>query len=777
MLSLYDGSIPDRLHRLVERNWVWIVALTIGLTLFFAAFLPGLRFENAPGQLSLPPDDPIRTQFDDFARRFQSGSVVIIGIDYGRTIGVHDLTALHKLTDSLRSVKDVKAVYGITNAVGLTWTPNLGAYTLRPQRLLGTPDKQTDSALIREIGNLTQHPLYRDNLISRDGRQTALVISLDPDLQHGKKGIAPLRRFLAEIERLTRRHTPDAASVHIAGSAAIDVALQEAMRRDLRISAPLSIVAFLAILALAYRTLMPVLLGALTSGLALIWSLGILPLTGTPMSLSLTMLVPLVLSMSLVYAVHFLTCYTRGAGVSGGAPERARACFRHLIVPSLLCGVTTCVGFFSLSSSPLPGIRDVGVFVGIGIVACVWMTNLFLPAVLLRIRLKSDTSEHRPSPNTVSRAIGALRKIVMRHPGRLVIAVLVLTGIAAIGLFRFRVETNHLAYLRNDRETTESFTFIDQHFGGILPLEILITVPAGDAARAVGRMASAEGELRLIDGLGSVVSAADLILEAERTKPSQTVPLAPMIDLSRNVLPSRIWQLLDRPSVGGAYLLRDDTLLTMRIACRAHVQGSQRLHNVLLEVEAVVARHLSAYQPVVTGLARYFVGVERYVLLTQIWSFAIALAVTVLLLALMSGSWEAGLSVIAVNVLPIIMILGAMGWLGIPLDIITVMIASIAIGIVVDDTLHLLYRYRLEIAQGRPPDVALETSFSVVGEPIATGTIILFVGFIVLVPARFVPTAYFGGLSALTILVAALFDMLLLPALLSVLLRRRRSSR
>jgi hypothetical protein len=171
------------------------------------------------------------------------------------------------------------------------------------------------------------------------------------------------------------------------------------------------------------------------------------------------------------------------------------------------------------------------------------------------------------------------------------------------------------------------------------------------------------------------------------------------------------------------------------------------------------------------------VGVERYVILTQIWSFAIALLVTVLLLAMMSGSWQAGFAVIAVNLIPLVMVLGMMGWMGIPLDIVTVMIASIAIGIVVDDTLHLMYRYRLETARGHTPQMGLQIAFSEVGEPVATGTIILFVGFVVLVPARFVPTAYFGGLSALTILVAALADMLLLPALLAVLWRWKQSAK
>jgi hypothetical protein len=777
MLFLFDKSVPTRLHQLVERYSSLIIALTIGLTVLFVAFLPKLRFENPPGQLDLPLDDPIRTQLDAFTERFKTGALIIVGIDYGRAMGTRDLSELRGLVKELEQVNDVQSVYSITNAVGLTWTPTLGAWTLRPQRLLGQFDNQSDSALDATLRELTECPLYRDNLISRDGRQTALVIGTDPDLQHGRRGIKPLRELLSEIHRLTRQHVGQTTPFHVAGSVAIDVALQEAMRRDLRIFAPLSIIAFLAILAVVYRAIRPVLLGALASGLALIWSLGILPLTGTPMSLNLTMLVPLVLSMSLVYSVHFLTCYTRQASEYADGPQRVRACYLHLIVPSLLCGVTTCVGFFSLSTSPLPGIRDVGIFVGTGIVACMWMADLFLPAILLRSRLKPHKNQPTDSEDTIARAVGALRKVVMKHPGRFVLGVLVLTIITGIGLFRFKVETNHLSYLKNDKEITESFAFVDQHFGGVLPLEILITVPMKAAASAVTDMAAAEKELREIDGFGSVISAADLILEAERMKPSQTAPLAPNIDLGRNILPARIWQLLDRPSVGGAYVIRGDTALTLRIACRAHVQGSERLHAVLQDVQNIVDRHLGNYQPVVTGLARYLVGVERYVILTQIWSFAIALLVTVLLLAMMSGSWQAGFAVIAVNLIPLVMVLGMMGWIGIPLDIVTVMIASIAIGIVVDDTLHLMYRYRLETARGHTPQMGLQIAFSEVGEPVATGTIILFVGFVVLVPARFMPTAYFGGLSALTILVAALADMLLLPALLAVLWRWKQSTK
>jgi predicted RND superfamily exporter protein len=193
---------------------------------------------------------------------------------------------------------------------------------------------------------------------------------------------------------------------------------------------------------------------------------------------------------------------------------------------------------------------------------------------------------------------------------------------------------------------------------------------------------------------------------------------------------------------------------------------------MLNRVHGLLGRHLLAYHTAVTGLAAYFVRVEHYVVSTQITSFAVALGVVVLLLGMIGGSLRAGLAVVAVNILPVVVVLGTMGWLAIPLDISTVMIAAIAVGIVVDDTIHLIYRFRIERLAGGAVDASLHAAFREVGLPVLATSIILAVGFASLLPARFVPTAYFGGLSALTILVAAVADMFLLPALIMVLMRR-----
>jgi len=182
------------------------------------------------------------------------------------------------------------------------------------------------------------------------------------------------------------------------------------------------------------------------------------------------------------------------------------------------------------------------------------------------------------------------------------------------------------------------------------------------------------------------------------------------------------------------------------------------------------------YRTTVTGLTAYFARVEEYVLATQITSFAVALVVTVLLLGLLGGSLRVGLVIVAVNFVPVALVLGTMGWLDIPLDISTVMIAAIALGIVVDDTIHLVYRYRRERLTGGCVEDCLARAYAEAGLPVLTTTVILSIGFASLIPARFVPTTYFGALSMLTVLVAAIADMILLPALIVIVTRRQDGS-
>jgi len=772
---LFHDSLPDCCRPVVERHAKWTVAVTLLVSLVFACFLPHLRFENAPGKLDLPADDPVQADRDEFEARFGGGRTLLIGLQFEQRIDTGAVRIVRQLADSMVQLEGVTSVTSIATATKFQWMPSMGVHVLRPTTIVPRPNRANDTTMDKAVRLIQDHPAYGGTLLSQDGRSTAIVLTLDPWSATDAAGVRSMQDLVGDLKRIASVEAGRMANISIAGIPVLNIALQEAMRRDLSLFGPLSAAAFVIILFLMFRNWRPVVSGLVTALLALIWSIGMLPMTGTPMSLNLSMIIPLVLSFSLMYSIHHLACICHrrdGAGVD----SRVIQCWQSIVTPNVLCGITTCLGFLSLGTSWLEGIREVGIFVGFGVVASTLLANIFLPALLTLVA--ADTRKYRSEIDTglVGKVIPRLTTTVIRRPGTCALAVAVITIAALVGVSQLRVETNHLAYLSRDRAVTESFEFVDSSFGGVLPLEILVDVPREHSADAIPVVAALQDSLRALDGLGSVISAADFIVRAEQSKPRGARHLRPALHLDRGYVPAQIWRLVTRPTAGGRYVEQTDSSITLRISCRAHIAGSDRLRLMLKSVRGLLDRHVPNYRTTVTGLTAYFARVEEYVLATQITSFAVALVVTVLLLGLLGGSLRVGLVIVAVNFVPVALVLGTMGWLDIPLDISTVMIAAIALGIVVDDTIHLVYRYRRERLTGGCVEDCLARAYAEAGLPVLTTTVILSIGFASLIPARFVPTTYFGALSMLTVLVAAIADMILLPALIVIVTRRQDGS-
>jgi predicted RND superfamily exporter protein len=766
----------DRFCGIIHRHAGWTVALVLCITIVFGAALPQLRFENVPGKLDLPPDDPVKIQRDYFESTFGRGETIIVGLEFDRDIDASGLHLIQKLTDDFGRVDGVSSVYSLANAVDFGWMSMLGINVLRPKLMISPKARSEDSTVKRAIGRIAGNSLYRNALVSGDERSTAIIVTADPGEVSERTGIRPLRHLVEELRTKSRLAEDEGVKVHLAGTSILNIALQDAMRRDVSIFGPLSLAAFLIIMIAIFRAWRPVLAGLLTALIALVWSLGLLPLTGTPMSLGLSMIIPLVLSLSLMYSTHHLACVFRQPKDDAGE-SRVTTCWKSLIVPAVFCGLTTGIGFLSLAISPLSGIREVGIFVGIDAIFAALLANFFLPAMLNLLGWHGGQSARGIGDSFVISLTNKLQRIVLPRPGRLVGIIIIMAIVAGAGVFRLKAETNHLEYLSRDRTVSESFSFVDTLLGGVLPVEILVDVPIDSAAGPVKRILQVEDSLRAMPSIGSVISAADFIQEAESAKPQKSGPLEPPLFLSRGYIPPQIWKQVSARSAGPGYVHRRDMVVTLRTSCRAHIAGSDHLQEMVAQIAGLCRRHLPNDPVIITGLAAYFARVEDYVVSTQIKSFAVALALVILLLGIHSRTPKIAAAVTGVNVLPVLIVLGIMGWVSIPLDVSTVMIASIALGMIVDDTIHLTYGYRRELSSGKPPQEALAGTLKRVGLPVITTSLILAVGFLSLVPARFVPTSYFGGLSALTIIIAGLADLVMLPALLILMARDKNTPR
>ncbi len=741
----------------VRRYASYIILFTLLCTAGFLSALPALEIHNPRENYELPDHDPVVRDFERLRERFGDLEVIILGIEFAATIGLQEMQVIARLTQDLAQLDGVSRVSSLANASQIDWQ------SFPPRVLPLYSERMQDPAEVGEmIRFATSEPPYASNLVSPDGRRSAILIEFTTHSLTTPEAMQRERRLVAQIQSAAEAARARFEGYYLAGLPLIDLAFEENLNRDLALFGGLSVIFALGVLVFLFRAWQPVVLASSLALLSLVWGLGVVSLTGTPLSVGLAMLVPLLLVISIAYSVHYLTFLIREENRSAPRDELIERMLHAVFLPSLLTGLTTACGFLALNASGLQGVREVGTYLAIGVLGCVYLNSIFLPALLFRLpAVRGGSQETGHLPFRIAAALGHL---VVARTGMIIAVALTLAGISSLGVLRLRVDSNHLFYFPPDEAVRRDYHFIDEHFGGAIPLEILVTGPREELnamAASIDRLAA---ELRALPGIGSVTSVVDL---AKRRGPPNHGPAGDGF----HALPTVLWEGIGASAFGRSYLLLDGAEATFRINSRAQVQGTHGLDALLRQVRSRLDAHQPGEGIVITGLAPIFVRTMDYIVSSQIYSFALAFGVILLIISLLTRSWRLGVITMLANTLPILLVLGAMGWLGIPLDISTVMIASVIIGIAVDDTIHFLYRFRRERQAALTIEAALTSTFRQVGSPLVISTLVFCGGFFVLVASSFVPIGYFGLLSGFTVLAALVGDLLLLPALLKALPR------
>jgi len=754
---------------LSKRSSKVIVVTTILVTILFTISLKDLRVENEPGRFELRSDDPVSKDLRNFQETFDIRSTMVVGVGFAdHSVNSEDLRLLCSITDSLQSVNGVTTAQSIATMRILKRKWLLGLRIPQMTRIYD-PDK-SDSATVKDI--LRLHSSYGNlllgNLVSEDSASVAIVLDVAEDSTGTLEGSAFYRELVIDVKSVLNHFQTDEVTFHLAGTPLLAVALDESLINDLRLIAPLSLVTFFIILMLLFRSWHPAISVFALALTALIWSLGWLSVTGTAMSIGLAIIVPLILAISLTHGVHYIVFLFR-RGRTGQPTERDVYNMLNTVGrPALISALTTIVGFLSLAGSSLVGIREIGVSVAVGVAACWYLNGVFFPSLI--VVFPSLLHENREFPFLAR--VANLSHTWTESRGILIICIAaLLAALSSYGIGRVRTETNNLEYFPVGSELRQGVAFVDSNFGGVLPIELMITGPLGDEPNAIAVIEGIVRDLRSQRDIGSVVSVIDILQAIDPAKAGDSVLFSTTLSLDSNRITRRMWTLIEHHRGGPRLLVTSDSTRIYRIACRARSAPSDDLAQLTDSVRTIVNRNSHDRNVIVTGMVPFLIRINEYVVSTQIRSFAIALLVTLFLLVIVSRKLVLAACVVVVNVTPVIAILGLMGWASIPLDFSTVMIASIAIGMIVDDTIHFVTRYKRGLEEGRSVSMSLRYSLERVGPPMIATTVVLAIGFAVLTCSQFVPTQIFGLLTAVTVAGAGVADLVLLPTVLTILSR------
>ncbi len=738
----------------------WLaLAILLGLQLASLPFLLNIHFNNA-GDIYSPADAPIIQLRESLFREFPSDEALIALFEGDKLFGPDFLGALDRVAKKMEAHASVDRVLTLTTIEHIDATDDGFAVSLLvdPEDLAArTPAEWKARVLDDEFAPGT--------LVSKDGKAVALVVR--PRVL--KESLA--RRDIAiALDAAIRAEKLDATQTATAGTVAQTVEELRSLWRDSAIFIPLTVVIGLVLMWWVVGRVRPMIIGGLAMGTVVAVSVAGIVASGQPYTPITAMIPTLMAAYTTATLLHLYAAIQRGRIALLSRPQRIARALSETFVPGLFNVLTTGAGLLSLLWVDIPPVQTFGLSGAIGTLMVFLVVFILVPPILL----KWDTPRwpRRRSGLSHARHIAAAVAVFSLRNARAVLIGTLLLVLAAIPLaMQLKVESNLIKFFAPDHSISRSTDRVEARLSGVTTMEVVLTGEARDSLKNPATLAQIKAFQTWLEQQPEIdrsFSLVEVIEEMNRAFSGE--------GLVDNALPTSrklVEQLLLIYDGKDLYELVNREFQRGRIALNLNVHGANEIGKVIERIEAHLrAQPIQGIHAEMAGWGRLFSDQEDRIVEGQIKSFASAFLQILLLMALLFRSFRGALICLVPNLAPLFFIFVVMGSTGIALDVATVLIAGVILGITVDDTIHLYHGYLHRIQRGVSPVFAIIRSVEASGRAVIAISIVLIAQFSLLGLSDFRPTANFGMLCAVGLFAGQLFELLLMPALLGLRLRR-----
>ncbi len=713
-------------------------------------------------------DDPVYQDYERLKKEFPGSRTLIIALESPDAFAPAMLEALRAISAELEQVDAVRRVQSLATANVVRLRPVEASTDMGEDDLLVEPlvprQGSIDAAAVRREA-LSDRMLSGD-LVSASGRVLAIVVSFD------ETRIDDIRAaVLEDIRTRVSGHLPVGATAHYNGSIEISETYNRVSLRNQVLFTPPILLIIIVALWVMFRSARLTLLTVSAVLVSLVWTVGLYTWAGFGFTILTSMLPPLVLVLAIADDIHIIQHYTQCRRDGSDHETAWKHTVRHLITPLLAASGTTALGLLSLATSPIDAVASFGIGAAIGVMVDFGVSIVLMPTLLAWVPVSAVPP---PQARWLLTPMRAVSRISSTYPWRVVAVAMVVLVVTGSGMLRLRVDTNHVEFFKPGHPLHDSADLMDRELSGIYSFQVMLegepeSLRTADALQRIdtlrGRL-EAFGHVRKVVGLSDYVSRVHEALAPAAFAAGQRLPTDPDV-IAQELF---VFGLSEDGRRELETVVSTDYSRTQVMVKLASMSSDQ----AFIEVEDAerVARALFAgtgITPTVTGSGRLFATLDHYMVTSQLSSFATAFVSVFAVIFLVFRSFKFGVLAIVPNIVPVLVVLGAMGWLDISMNVATVMVASIALGVVDDDTIHFISRYRREAQAGRTTDQAIAIATEEEGRASLTTAIINTLAFSVLLFSDYRPSGWFGGLLALTMAVAFLAEVFLLPALIKLL--------
>jgi uncharacterized protein len=747
----------------------------------------------------------------------------------GDLLSPDSLSAIGRLRDELSQLPLVTSVLTLLD-VPLFESPPVSLAELEEGiPTLASPATDVDLAA-RE---LRESPLYRQLIVSQDMQTTALIVNLRSDETYSElirrrdqylaqradgrftpddaRALARVQQEIVQVsERLgaLQKNNIDAiraimdryradADLFLGGVTMIQNDMIAFIRNDLVVFGFGVFMLLVIMLGLIFRRMLWIVLPMLCCFLSVIAMMGLLAIFGWEVTVISSNFISLQLIITLSIVIHLIVRYREFHRLNPQDDQRTlvKDAIRTKFIPSLFSVLTTIAGFSSLVLSDIKPVVNFGWMMSAGLALSLFLTFVLFPATVMLARkriLKADAQENRRHLLT-----GALARFTQRHGTAILVIAGLLSVFAVLGLSRLRVENSFIDYFKQSTEIYQGMALIDRKLGGTTPLDVIVEFEQVDLKQFAQQNEDDEydplldpyAEERQIDynqywffderlriirqvhdylenlpETGKVLSLGTL-LEIGQTlnegKPLESIEMAVLF----NKMPAQYRDLILDPYIS---IPRSEARFSVRIK-----DSLPDLHRdaLLRQIhgELVTQVGLAPDRVRLAGMMVLYNNMLQSLFDSQIKTMGVVALALFLMFLVLFRSLRLALIAIFPNLLSAAVVISILGWLDIPLDMMTITIAAISVGIAVDNTIHYIHRFREEFEKGGDYHQAMHISHSNVGHAMYYTSATIIIGFSILALSNFWPTIYFGIFTGLAMFLALIAALTLLPRLILLL--------
>ncbi|MBM3650388.1 MAG: cyclic nucleotide-binding domain-containing protein [Alphaproteobacteria bacterium] len=737
----------------------WIAAAIVLVASVIAAYgAIQIKIDTSYDRL-ISDTDPGWPDYQRTVREFGSDSTTIIFLRDSNLFTPEKLTLLDDLAVQLKSVPGIERVDSLFTALSIRDVE--GQIEARPLMDI-VPDTAEDAAKARE--DALYSPLIRRNLVSPDGRTTAVTLTAN----RANKDPEFTRAQHAEIEKRLDAVRGKFERVFQIGPPRLNVEIERGMVKDIAILMPLSTALLIGTVLYFLRTWMASIVPLVTAGISILWTFGYMGWTGTPLTL-LTALVP---SLNIVIGsaedTHMMAAYLRRVAEQK-KPDRQEAIrymAKHIGIAIFLTSSTTSIGFLTDALHDVPLVVDFGLTAAFALTANFFATTLLMPLMLLLI---GPTSSKLPPmgeapTGRIGTAVAWVESFGRRRQKEVLIGTGVIVAFFAFFALQIKVSNDPLSYFPDSSSLVQDAKALQKDLAGMQVFYVTLEADESEAFKDPKHLKTVEAVqqvMRRQELYDLSVSLADHVAmvnremnggKAEAFRVPDTRDLVEQYllffkrtDIERYVSPDyRRTNIVIRHSISDSSLFNERTRAFVAEAEKALTPG--------------VRMRLSGENLMINRTAEGLIT-------NQVDSLLWVIGTIFILMALLYQSITAGVISMIPNVIPTALCFGVMGLLGIPLNPGTVSVAAVALGIAIDDTIHFFSRYLDECKHEPDADKAVRNTMWSEAVPVVTTTIALSLGFGILMLSNFTIVVQYGFLAALTMVIALACDLFLTPVL------------